>query len=484
MDTLNNIVVLPGAQGTNSLQDQTPGLSKDDLIAFITALVQNTGAAGKDGDLAAKLSQLVKDKKLDSAEVLKLLQQMPAGQDDKLLKQLAAMLKTAPEVKPALTSDLTSGLSMQLQDAIKASDPENVLQALRDKFAELGDISPEQLAHFRQDAIELMKDMGLSPGEIEGMLVRLAMDLGSSLSDEQATLLMMPFRPDAPVVAEAAPKARPAAANATPITPQQLAEQQLQAAAQSPAMQKPVTRPATAPEKTSAPAPQQPAPPQAPAQPQADVQAAKPAAQATSNLALVNSFAGEDGFSGGFGGQSFGQGAGYMAGGTAGALQMSAGASAESFVNYMNTGGASSASSAQMIALQIQRNAQAQVDTFRMQLQPAELGRLEVKLKLGRDGSLKAHLIADKADTLTLLQKDQTQLQRALQQAGLNVDDGALSFDLRQQHHQDTGRSYNGRGQGTSDDTGDDFAATNALQAKIAVEAMGAIRQGGVNIMV
>jgi len=482
VDTLNNIVILPSAQGTNSLQDQTSGLSQDDLIAFISALVQSAGQTGTDSELAAKLSQLVKEKKLEGAEVLKLLQQMPAGQDDKLLKRLAAMLKSAPEVKPSLTSDLTSGLSMQLQDAIKTADPENILQTLHDKFAELGDVTPDQLAHFRQDAIELLKDMGLSPGEIEGMLVRLAMDLGPMLSDEQATLLMMPFRPDLP--AEASPKAEVAVAKPAPITPQQLAEQQLQAAAQSPAMQKPVTRPASTPEKASAPAPQQPAPPQAPAQPQADAQAAKPAAQASSNLALVNSFAGEDGFNGGFGGQSFGQGTGYMTGGAAGGLQTSANASAESFVNYINTGGANGASSTQMIALQIQRNAQAQVDTFRMQLQPAELGKLEVKLKFGRDGSLKAHLIADKADTLTLLQKDQTQLQRALQQAGLNVDDGALSFDLRQQHQQDTNRSYNGRGQGAGNDTGDDLPATAALQAKIAVEAMGSISQGGVNIMV
>lgn len=483
MDTLNNIIILPGKQGANSLQDQTSGLSKDDLIAFVTALVQNSGQMGKDGDLAAKLSQLVKDKKLDSAEVLKLLQKMPAGENDALLKQLAAMLKTAPEVKPALTSDLTSSMSAQLQDAANAADPESLLKQLREQFDAMGEISPEKLAQFRQDAIAYMKSVGLDAVGIEGMLVRLTMDLGSSMTEEQATLLMMPFRPDMPEMAEAAPKARPVPVSAAPITPQELAERQLYDAAQSPQLQKSATRPATAPEKASAPAPQQPAPQIQ--QPLPDTQAAKPAPQAASNLALINSFAGEDGFSGGgFGGQSFGQGSSYMTGGTAGGLQMAGKASSESFVNYMHSSGAGGAPSTQMIALQIQRNAQAQIDTFRMQLQPAELGRLEVRLKFGHDGSLKAHLVADKADTLMLLQKDQAQLQRILQQAGLNVDDGALSFDLRQQNQQDTGRSYNGQGQSSGNDDGDDFTATAALQAKISAEAMGSIRPGGVNIMV
>jgi len=137
----------------------------------------------------------------------------------------------------------------------------------------------------------------------------------------------------------------------------------------------------------------------------------------------------------------------------------------------------------QMVALQIQRNAAAKVDTFTMQLNPMNLGRLEIKMKFTRDGAVKAQLIAEKPETLSMLQKDQPQIQRLLQQAGLDVDENALSFDLRQQpqDQQNTKESYNGAGNshGAPASAGIESAAV-----KIAVEAMGYISQGGVNIVV
>ena len=56
---------------------------------------------------------------------------------------------------------------------------------------------------------------------------------------------------------------------------------------------------------------------------------------------------------------------------------------------------------------------------FDIRLDPPELGRIEVRLKVDRDGQVSSHLIADRPDTLALLRRDQTGLERALQDAGL-----------------------------------------------------------------
>ncbi len=480
MDKLYNIISLPGQEGTNPAKAQESRLSENDVRAFVTAL-RNSSKALENNPTAAKLSRILEEKNASRAEMLEILQKMPAGEDDGLLKKLAALLKQAPEVKPALNSDLTASLSTSLQES---PDTAKLIGQLQGKFAALGDITAEALADFRQDAIQLMKDMGLDAEDIEASLVKLTMSLGSGLTDEQATLLMMPFSPDTPAQAAAAEtvaKPQPAIAlPPAPVTPQELAEQQLQQqAANAPDAQKDA-----APSQLQKPA-QQPAPqPQTIApQPQPDTQAAaKAPQQPASNLSLVNGFATEGGFDGGgFGGQSFSQNGGYAPGAMTG-LQTASAATPGSFANYM--GAAGNTQMTQMIALQIQHNAQLKSETFRMQLHPSELGLLEVRLKFGRDGSLKAHLVADKADTLSLLQKDSAQLHRVLQDAGIEMDEGSLSFDLRQQQ-QDTNQSYNGNGTSSGNSAEDDgMTQANALQAKIAVEAMGSISQGGVNIMV
>lgn len=71
---------------------------------------------------------------------------------------------------------------------------------------------------------------------------------------------------------------------------------------------------------------------------------------------------------------------------------------------------------------------------FDIRLDPPELGRIEVRLKVDRDGQVSSHLIADRADTLSLLQRDQTGLQRALQDAGLKTSGDGLQFSLRDQN--------------------------------------------------
>ena len=70
---------------------------------------------------------------------------------------------------------------------------------------------------------------------------------------------------------------------------------------------------------------------------------------------------------------------------------------------------------------------------FEIRLDPPELGRIDVKLDVDRDGNVSTRLVVDRADTLDLLKRDASTLERALQQAGLKTSDNALEFSLRQQ---------------------------------------------------
>ena len=85
--------------------------------------------------------------------------------------------------------------------------------------------------------------------------------------------------------------------------------------------------------------------------------------------------------------------------------------------------------------LSVTRGADNAIDRMSLQLEPAELGRIDVELKMGKDGMLKASIMTDKADTLNILQKDSSALQKALQDAGLDVGSDSFSFDLRDQNN-------------------------------------------------
>ncbi len=70
---------------------------------------------------------------------------------------------------------------------------------------------------------------------------------------------------------------------------------------------------------------------------------------------------------------------------------------------------------------------------FEIRLDPPELGRIEVRLAVDRDGNTTTRLIADRSDTLNLLRSNSSGLERALQDAGLKTADNSLQFSLRDQ---------------------------------------------------
>lgn len=71
-------------------------------------------------------------------------------------------------------------------------------------------------------------------------------------------------------------------------------------------------------------------------------------------------------------------------------------------------------------------------NSIKVQLKPVELGTIEIKVDVNKDGSVTAMVSADNKETLELLKKDQSSLQKALEQAGLKTDSGSMSFNLRE----------------------------------------------------
>ena len=90
------------------------------------------------------------------------------------------------------------------------------------------------------------------------------------------------------------------------------------------------------------------------------------------------------------------------------------------------------------IGMQIAKAVPGRIDRLVVQLEPAALGRVEVRLKFQRNDQVSAVIAAERPDTLEALQRDARLLERSLQQAGLRLDSDGLTFSLKreQAHHQ------------------------------------------------
>ncbi|MEP0235793.1 flagellar hook-length control protein FliK [Roseibium sp.] len=88
------------------------------------------------------------------------------------------------------------------------------------------------------------------------------------------------------------------------------------------------------------------------------------------------------------------------------------------------------------VAGAIARNLQDGHTRFQMRFDPPELGRVDVNMKMAADGSVQAHLIVERPETLDMFMRDQRALERALEAAGLNTDSESLQFSLKQDGEQ------------------------------------------------
>ncbi|MBC7908045.1 MAG: flagellar hook-length control protein FliK [Rhodospirillaceae bacterium] len=98
------------------------------------------------------------------------------------------------------------------------------------------------------------------------------------------------------------------------------------------------------------------------------------------------------------------------------------------------------------VSIQILKQAKNGSDSIKVQLKPVELGAIEIKLEVAKDGTVSAVVTADNKDTLAMLQKDSSNLQKALEDAGLKTDSNSMTFNLREGHQQAQQNGNDGSG--------------------------------------
>ncbi|HEY8964151.1 MAG TPA: flagellar hook-length control protein FliK [Alphaproteobacteria bacterium] len=92
--------------------------------------------------------------------------------------------------------------------------------------------------------------------------------------------------------------------------------------------------------------------------------------------------------------------------------------------------------STHLVSVALQRNLNPKGEpgserSFSITLEPGQLGRLKITLQFGEDNSVKAKLIAERPETLSLLQKDVASLDRVLSNNGFDTSAAdSFSFDL------------------------------------------------------
>lgn len=87
---------------------------------------------------------------------------------------------------------------------------------------------------------------------------------------------------------------------------------------------------------------------------------------------------------------------------------------------------------ADQVKVNITKSAVKGVDKIDIQLKPEDLGHIEIKMQIEKDGKLKAHIISSRPETMEILQKEVQNLEKAFNEAGFQTDDGSLSFSFRE----------------------------------------------------
>ncbi len=118
-------------------------------------------------------------------------------------------------------------------------------------------------------------------------------------------------------------------------------------------------------------------------------------------------------------------------------------------VTHTSQAGASHPST-QVVAAQLQKmGATGETRNMTLEMEPPDLGRLQVRMEFSaKDKTVKAHMLIEKPETYMMLQRDAHVLERALQNAGLEVTSDSLGFELAQdgQQFSHDGSHENGSG--------------------------------------
>lgn len=110
---------------------------------------------------------------------------------------------------------------------------------------------------------------------------------------------------------------------------------------------------------------------------------------------------------------------------------------------------------ADQVAVNISRGLAQGNDRITIQLRPAELGRVEVKMEMTHDGKMTAVVSAERPETLDMLRQDARTLLQSLNNAGLQADQNSLSFTLQDQNTGDGSQQNHAKGNNGSGQTSD-----------------------------
>lgn len=134
------------------------------------------------------------------------------------------------------------------------------------------------------------------------------------------------------------------------------------------------------------------------------------------------------------------------------------------FMQMTHSSSAASGNASEQVKVTISQAFSTGLDRVVIQLDPADLGRVDVRLDMGADGRVQMVVQADNRDTLDMLQRDARMLERALQEAGINASMQDMAFNL---------------GQGKNESDGDDQGAVPSGEAL----ALGAVEESSSEVL-
>jgi flagellar hook-length control protein FliK len=85
------------------------------------------------------------------------------------------------------------------------------------------------------------------------------------------------------------------------------------------------------------------------------------------------------------------------------------------------------------VSVLVARAGKSAINEFVIRIDPPELGRIDVQLKMHEDGSVQAVIASDNVSTYDLLRREASTIERALADSGLRTGNDGLSFNLKQQ---------------------------------------------------
>ncbi len=104
-------------------------------------------------------------------------------------------------------------------------------------------------------------------------------------------------------------------------------------------------------------------------------------------------------------------------------------------------------------------------------MKPAELGHIDIKMDIQADGKISTTVIVENERTLSLLQKDQSSLEKALDNSGLGNSGSNLNFSLKK-HQQGQNQNEFAKGNQANAEENNLFGNDNDFSENVASRQM------------